>query len=115
MVCNGLAQPAEGILNAGFDLARTVGAVMACRCWLGRWLGQPCAGLVGGWAGFVALGAVEAIVRVWMQGVGHGDHPGSRSEQTARPAPRSGGNFEAPAWAATHSASCRVESTPWVT
>ena len=42
MVCNGLAQPAEGILNAGFDLARTVGAVMACRCWLGRWLGRVC-------------------------------------------------------------------------
>ena len=91
MVCNGLAEPAEGILNAGFDLARSLGAVLACRCWLGRWLGQPCAGLVGSWAGFVALGAVEAIVQVWMYGVGHGDHPGSRSEQTARPAPRSGG------------------------
>jgi len=81
MVCNGLAEPAEGILNAGFDLARSLGAVLACRCWSGRWLGQPCAGLVGSWAGFVALGAVEAIVQVWMYGVGHGDHPGSRSDR----------------------------------
>ena len=31
MVCNGLAEPAEGILNAGFDLARTMRAVLACR------------------------------------------------------------------------------------
>jgi hypothetical protein len=47
-------------------------------------------GLVGGWAGLVALGAVEAIVGVWRPRGGHGDHPGSRSGRVARPTPRSG-------------------------
>ena len=87
-------------------------------CWMlasmssGRWgrpwpaavgsageLGEPCAGLVGDRAGLVALGAVEAIIRVGLRGVGHGDHPGSRSGWAARPAPRSEGNFQASAWA----------------
>ena len=90
VVRNGLVQPAEGLLDAGFDLVRTVEAVLDWRRWLSRWLGQPCPGLVGDWAGLVALGALEAIIRVWMSGVGHGDHPGSRSKRAARPAPRSG-------------------------
>ena len=54
-------------------------------------LRQPGPGLVGDRAGLVALGAVEAVVWVWMWGVGHDGHPGSRSGRAARPAPRSGG------------------------
>ena len=96
---HGLVQSAEGLLDAGIDLVRTLGAALACSRWLGRELGEPCAGLVGDWAGLVALGAVEAIIRVGLRGVGHGDHPGSRSGWAARPAPRSEGNFQAPAWA----------------
>ena len=94
---HGLVQPAEGLLDAGVDLVRTVGAALACCRWLGRWLGQPFPGVVGDWAGLVALGAVEAIIRVGMRGVGHGDHPGSRSGWAARPAPGAEGNFQAPA------------------
>jgi hypothetical protein len=60
---NGLVQSAEGLLDAGVDLVRTQGAVLD---WLGRELGQPCPGLVGDRAGLVALGAVEAIIWVWM-------------------------------------------------
>ena len=108
---HGLVQSAEGLLDAGVEVVRTLGVVLDCSGWLGRWLGEPCAGLVGDRAGLVALGAVEAIIRVGMRGVGHGDHPGSRSGWAARPAPRSEGNFEAPARAAVPSASCRVEST----
>ena len=93
----GLVQSAEGLLDAGVDLVRTLGVALACSGWLGRWLGEPCAGLVGDRAGLVALGAVEAIIRVGLRGVGHGDHPGSRSGWAARPAPRSEGNFQAPA------------------
>ena len=93
----GLVQSAEGLLDAGIDLVRTLGAALACSLWLGRELGEPCSGLVGDWAGLVALGAVEAIIRVGMRGVGHGDHPGSRSGWAAKPAPRSEGNFQAPA------------------
>ena len=94
---HGLVQSVEGLLDAGVEVVRTLGAVLACSGWLGRWLGEPCAGLVGGRAGLVALGAVEAIIRVGLRGVGHGDHPGSRSGWAARPAPRSEGNFQAPA------------------
>jgi hypothetical protein len=79
VACHGAVQLAEGLLDAGFELARTLAAVPA---WRG-WLGQPCPGLVGGRAGLVALGAVEAIVRVWLWGVGHGDHPGARSGRRA--------------------------------
>lgn len=93
----GLVQSAEGLLDAGVEVVRTLGVVLDCSGWLGRWLGEPCAGLVGDRAGLVALGAVEAIIRVGMRGVGHGDHPGSRSGWAARPAPRSEGNFQAPA------------------
>jgi hypothetical protein len=93
----GLVQSAEGLLDAGVEVVRTLGAVLDCSGWLGRWLGEPCAGLVGDRAGLVALGAVEAIIRVGLRGVGHGDHPGSRSGWAARPAPRSEGNFQAPA------------------
>jgi hypothetical protein len=88
---HGLVQSAEGLLDAGVEVVRTVGAVLVCSRWLGRWLGQPCPGLVGDRAGLVALGTVEAIIRVWNRGVGHGDHPGSRSGWAARPAPRSEG------------------------
>jgi hypothetical protein len=87
---HGLVQFAEGLLDAGVDIVSTVGAVLDCSRWLGRWR-QPCSGLVGDRAGLVALGAVEAIIRGWRRGVGHGDHPGSRSGWAARPAPRSGG------------------------
>jgi hypothetical protein len=93
---HGLVQSAEGLLDAGIDLVRTT-AALACSRWLGRELGQPCPGLVGDRAGLVALGAVEAILRVGLRGVGHGDHPGSRSGRAARPPPRSEGNFQAPA------------------
>jgi hypothetical protein len=96
---HGLVQSAEGLLDAGIDLVRTLGAALACSLWLGRELGEPCSGLVGDWAGLVALGAVEAIIRVGLRGVGHGDHPGSRSGWAAKPAPRSEGNFQASAWA----------------
>jgi hypothetical protein len=99
VAAHGLVQSAEGLLDAGVDLVRTLGAALACSLWLGRELGEPCSGLVGGWAGLVALGAVEAIIRVGMRGVGHGDHPGSRSGWAAKPAPRSEGNFQASAWA----------------
>jgi hypothetical protein len=61
---HGLMEPAEGLLDAGVDLVRMMGAALDCRCWLGRELGQPCPGLVGDRAGLVALGAVEAIIRV---------------------------------------------------
>jgi hypothetical protein len=88
----GLVQLAEGLLDAGFDLARTMGTVLECRGWFGRELRQPGPGLVGDWAGLVALGAVEAIIRVWRWEVGHDGHPGSRSGRAAKPAPRSGGN-----------------------
>jgi hypothetical protein len=73
MVSNSLPQPAQSLLNAGFDVGRTVGAVLEYTSWLGRWLHQPLPGLVADWAGLVALGAVEAIVPVWIWGVGHGD------------------------------------------
>jgi hypothetical protein len=53
---HGLVQFAEGLLDAGVEVARTLGAVLACRCWFGRLLGQPCPGLVGDGAGPVALG-----------------------------------------------------------
>jgi hypothetical protein len=76
---HGFVQFAEGLLDAGVDLVSTVGAVLDCSRWLGRELGQPCPRLVGDRTWLVALGAVEAIVRVCMRGVGHGDHPGSRS------------------------------------
>jgi hypothetical protein len=73
MVSNCLPQPAQSLLNAGFGVGRTVGAVLdRCR-WLGRQLGQPLPGLVADQAGLIALGAVEAIVPVWIWGVGHGD------------------------------------------
>ena len=88
---HGLVQVAEGLLDAGVEVVRTPGAVLACSCWFGRWLGQPCPGLVGDRAGLVALGALKAIVEVWRRGVGHGDCPGSRSGRAVRPAPRSGG------------------------
>ena len=88
---HGLVQVAEGLLDAGVDVVRTPGAVRAWSCWFGRWLGQPCPGLVGDRAGLVALGARKAIVEVWRRGVGHGDCPGSRSGRAVRPAPRSGG------------------------
>jgi hypothetical protein len=94
---HGLVQSAERLLDAGIDLVRTTGAALACSRWLGRELGQPCPGLVGDRAGLVALGAVEAIIRVGLRGVGHSDHPGSRSGRATRPAPRSEGNFQAPA------------------
>jgi hypothetical protein len=87
---HGLVQFAEGLLDAGVEVVRTLGAVLACRRWFGRLLGQPCPGLVGDRAGLVALGAVKAIVEVWRRGVGHGDCPGSRSGRAVRPAPRSG-------------------------
>ena len=87
---HGLVQSAEGLLDAGVEVVRTVGVVLDCSGWVGRWR-QPCSGLVGDRAGLVALGAVEAIVCVWRQGVGHDGHPGSRSGWVARPAPRSGG------------------------
>jgi hypothetical protein len=61
---HGLVQLAEGLLDAGFEVVRTTGAGRAWRCWFGRELGHPCPGLVGDWAGLVALRAVEAIVRV---------------------------------------------------
>jgi hypothetical protein len=93
VTCHGLMKPAEGLLNAGVEVARRLGAVLDCRHWVGRELCQPCPGLVGDRTGLVALGAMKAIVRVWMLGVGHGDHPGSRSERAARPAPRSGGTL----------------------
>jgi hypothetical protein len=102
-------------LDAGIDLVRTLGAALACSGWLGRELGEPCAGLVGDWAGLVALGAVEAIIRVGLRGVGHGDHPGSRSGWAAKPAPRSEGNFQASAWLAAPSAFWQIESTLRVT
>jgi hypothetical protein len=63
---HGLVQSAEGLLDAGVDVVSTVGAVLACSRWLGRELGEPCPGLVGDRAGLVALGAVEAIIWVWM-------------------------------------------------
>jgi hypothetical protein len=69
---------------------QTGGAVRDCSRWLGR-RRQPGPGLVADRTGLVALGAVEAIIRGWRRGVGHGDHPGSRSGWAARPAPRSGG------------------------
>ena len=94
---HGLVQSAEGLLDAGVDLVRTLGVALACSRWLGRELGEPCAGLVGDRAGLVALGAVEAIIRVGLRGVGHGDHPGSRSGRAARLAPRSEESFQAPA------------------
>jgi hypothetical protein len=112
---HGLVQSAEGLLDAGIDLVRTLGAALACSGWLGRELGEPCAGLVGDWAGLVALGAVEAIIRVGLRGVGHGDHPGSRSGWAAKPAPRSEGNFQASAWLAAPSAFWQIESTLRVT
>jgi hypothetical protein len=88
---HGFVQFAEGLLDAGVDLVSTVGAVLDCSRWLGRELGQPCPRLVGDRTRLVALGAVEATIRVWMRGVGHGDHPGSRSGWAARPAPGSEG------------------------
>jgi hypothetical protein len=63
---HGLVQPAEGLLDAGVKLVRTMGAILVCSGWLGRELGQPCPRLVGDRAGLVALGAMEAIIRVWM-------------------------------------------------
>jgi hypothetical protein len=54
-----------GLLDAGVEVVRTLDAVLDCSGWLGRWR-QPCPGLVGDRAGLVALGAVEAIIRVWM-------------------------------------------------
>src|SRR4029450_12698915 len=60
-------------------------------------LGEPCSGLVRDRARLLALGAVEIIIRVGLRGVGHGDHPGSRSGWAARPASRSEGNFQTPA------------------
>ena len=96
---HGLVQSAEGLLDAGVDFVGMLGVALACSGWFGRGLGEPCAGLVGDWAGLVALGAVEAIIWVGLRGVGHGGHPGSRLGWAARPAPRSEGNFQASAWA----------------
>ena len=53
---HGLVQVAEGLLDAGVEVVRTPGAVRAWSCWFGRWLGQPCPGLVGDRAGLVAWG-----------------------------------------------------------
>ena len=36
MVSNSLPQPAQSLLNAGFDVGRTVGAVLDRSRWLGR-------------------------------------------------------------------------------
>src|SRR5512132_4035335 len=88
---HGFVQFAEGLLDAGVELVSTVGAVRDGSGWLGRELGQPCPRLVGDRTRLVALGAVEAIIRVWIRGVGHGDHPWSRSGWAARPAPGSEG------------------------
>jgi hypothetical protein len=33
---HGLVQLAEGLLDAGFDVARTMRAVLDCRSWFGR-------------------------------------------------------------------------------
>jgi hypothetical protein len=108
---HGLVQVAEGLLDAGVEVVSTAGAVLDCSRWLGRWR-QPCSGLVGDRAGLVALGAVEAIIRGWRQGVGQSDHP---SWVAVRVGGQAGaevrGNVEAPARAAVPSASCRVEAT----
>lgn len=104
MVSNSLPQPAQSLLNAGFDVGRTVGAVLECTSWLGRWLRQPFPGLVADWAGLIALGAMEAIVPVWILGVGHGDQSVGRGQ--SRPGQRRGrrGELHALAWAAIRSA-----------
>jgi hypothetical protein len=108
---HGLVQPAEGLLDAGVEVASTLGAVLDCRHQFGRWR-QPCPGLVGHRAGLVALGAVEAIIRVWRQGVGQSDHPSWVAVRVGGQAGAEvGGNVEAPARAAVPSASCWVEST----
>jgi hypothetical protein len=60
---NGLVQFAEGLLDAGVDVVITVGAVLGCSRWFGRWR-QPCPRLVGDRAGLVAMGTVEAIIRI---------------------------------------------------
>jgi hypothetical protein len=36
VACHGLVQLAEGLLDAGVDLVRTMGAVLDCRRWFGR-------------------------------------------------------------------------------
>ena len=56
VACHGLVQLAEGLLDAGVDVARTLGAVLDGRGWLGRELRQPGPGLVGDRTGLVALG-----------------------------------------------------------
>jgi hypothetical protein len=107
----GLVQSAEGLLDAGVDLVRTLGVALACSGWLGRWLGEPCAGLVGDRAGLVALGQ-------WKQSLGSGCGESAMATilgrgQGGRPGRRRGprGTSRRRPGLAVPSASCRVGST----
>ena len=97
VACHGLMKPAEGLLDAGLEVAGRLGAVLDCRGWVDRWLGQPCPGLVGDGAGLVALGQ-------WKQasGLDAGRRPWRPSWVAVRAGGRAGaeirGDVEAPAW-----------------